>query len=193
MIGRNFTADELSNGGEAVLLSEGLWRREYGASRDVLGKVVHVDSVRATIVGVLPASVSLPDFEGGHPDIWMPLSSDLRVRMHGAGGVAVRLRPGVDRRAAESEIAAIDAQSPDDPLPKGLQWRWRLTRPQDHLGIRDSLVMIAGAVGLLLLIACTNVAHLLLARGAARERGSPSATHSAQGEVGCFANSSPKA
>ena len=171
LIGRNFTTDEASTGGHPVLLlSEGLWRREYGASPDVLGKVVEMDSARWTIIGVMPASVSLPDFQGGHPEIWMPLASDPLVRIRGAGGVAVRLRPGVDRKAAEAEVAAIDAQAPGDAPPKGIQWRWRLTRPQDHLGIRDSLVMIAGAVGLLLLIACTNVAHLLLARGAARER-----------------------
>ncbi len=171
VIGRNFAADEVSPGGQPVLLlSEGLWRREYGASPDVLGTVVQVDSVRCTIIGVMPASVSLPDFQGGNPEIWMPLASDPLVRIRGASGVAVRLKPGVDRKAAEAEVAAVYAQAPEDPVPTGLLWRWRLTRPQDHLGIRDSLVMIAGAVGLLLLIACANVVHLLLARGAARER-----------------------
>jgi predicted permease len=171
IVGRNFTADEASDGGPPVLLlSEALWRRDYGATRDVLGKVVQVDSVRYTIIGVMPVSVSLPDFQGGHPDVWMSLASDPLVRIRGAGGVAIRLRPGVDRRSAESEVATIDARNADAPLPKVVLWKWRLTRPQDHLAIRDSLVMIVAAVALLLLIACTNVAHLLLARGALRER-----------------------
>jgi predicted permease len=171
VVGRNFTAEEASASGAPVaLLSEAFWRRDYGGTRDVLGTIVQVDSVRYTIVGVMPASVSVPDFQGDQPDIWTPLDADPLVRIRGAGGVAVRLRPGVDRKAAESEVATIYAQNPDEPLPKGLQWKWRLTRPQDHLAIRDSLVMIVAAVALLLLIACTNVAHLLLARGAARER-----------------------
>jgi putative ABC transport system permease protein len=171
VIGRNFTAEEASGGGQpVVLLSEGLWRREYGGTRDVLGKIVQVDSVRRTIIGVMPASASLPDFQWDRTDVWMPLGSDPLVRVRGVAGVAVRLKPGVASKAVEAEVAAIAAQTTDDPLPKGIQSRWRLTRPQDHLSVRDSLVMVVGAVGLLLLIACTNVAHLLLARGAARER-----------------------
>jgi len=171
VIGRNFTTDETSSVGQPVLLlSEGLWRREYGASSDVLGKIVQVDSVAATIIGVMPASVSLPDFQGGRPEIWMPLASDNLVRVRGASGLAVRLRSGVNRKAAEAEVAAIDARAPSDPVPTEYFPRWRLARPQDHLSIRDSLMMVVGAVALFLLIACTNVAHLLLARGAARER-----------------------
>src|SRR5665213_140620 len=142
VIGRNFTAEEASGGGQpVVLLSEGLWRRDYGASADVLGKVVQVDSVRRTIIGVMPASASLPDFQWDRTDIWLPLGSDPLVRIRGVTGVAVRLKPGVTSKAVEAEVAAIDAQTTDDPLPKGIQSRWRLTRPQDHLSIRDSLVM----------------------------------------------------
>ncbi|HTE45663.1 MAG TPA: ADOP family duplicated permease [Gemmatimonadaceae bacterium] len=171
VIGRNFTAEEASGGAQPVLLlSEGLWRRDYGASANVLGKVVQVDSVRRTIIGVMPASASLPDFQWDRTDLWMPLGSDPLVRVRGVAGVAVRLKPGVASKTVEAEVATIDAQTTDDPPPKGIQSRWRLTRPQDHLSIRDSLVMVVGAVALLLLIACTNVAHLLLARGATRER-----------------------
>lgn len=170
LIGRNFTADEVSGARPVLLLSEGLWRRDYGASADVLGKILQVDSVRYAVIGVMPASVTLPDFQGGRREIWMPLASDPLVRVRGAAGAAVRLRPGVARQTAEAAIAAIDAQSPADSPPTDIQSRWRLTRPQDHMGIRDSLVMLVAAVGLLFLIACTNVTHLMLARGAARER-----------------------
>jgi putative ABC transport system permease protein len=175
LIGRNFAGDETApNGSRAIMLAEGFWRRQFGGSPDVLGKVVRLDlggereSRLCTIVGVIPASILLPDFESGRPDVWLPLIDG----EHGSvRGVAVRLKPGVSRHAASDELSAILGRAGGiDPDFKPLQLRLRVSRPQDDLPFRQALILLAGAVMFLLLIACSNVSHLLLQRGVARER-----------------------
>ena len=175
LIGRNFTGDETApNGPRAIMLAEGFWRRQFGGSSDVLGKVVRLDlggereSRLCTIVGVIPASIFLPDFEIERPEVWLPLIDG----EHGSvRGVAVRLKPGVSRQAASEELSAILGRAGGiDPDFKPLQPRLRVSRPQDDLPFRQALILLAGAVIFLLLIACSNVSHLLLQRGVARER-----------------------
>jgi putative ABC transport system permease protein len=175
LIGRNFTPDETApNGPRAILLAEGFWRRQFGGSPDALGKVVRLtvsgdsDSRPRTIVGVLPASLVLPDFQSERPDIWLPLIVGKKTRIM---GVAVRLRPGQSPQAATEELTAIfnQAGGPNpDFIP--LNPHIRLSRPQDDLKFRQALLLLTGAVVLLLLIACSNLSHLLLQRGLSRER-----------------------
>ncbi|HEY7393626.1 MAG TPA: ABC transporter permease [Gemmatimonadaceae bacterium] len=174
LIGRSFTADETAeNGARAIMLAEGFWRRQFGGSPDVLGKVVRLnvggDSVSLrTIVGVMPASLFLPDFKFERPDVWLPLIEGGRGVI---GGVAARLKPGVSPEAASEELTAIlNHAGGVDPADRPLQPRIRLSRPQDALPFRQALILLSGAVILLLLIACSNVSHLLLQRGLARER-----------------------
>jgi len=169
LIGRNFDSDEMMPGGPgAILLTEQFWRRQYNGSPDVIGKVVQFEGQPCTIVGVVPASLSIPDF-GPRADVLLPLV--ILPRMYGVN-VMVRLKPGVSRDMATGELNAImnrvhvDALGMIDPT----SMRLRLERPQDTLKIRQALLMLTGAVALLLLVACTNIAHLLLARGAARQR-----------------------
>lgn len=174
LIGRNFTREEIApNGPRAILLGEGLWRRQYGASPDVLGRVVqlelggHPGSRASTIIGVLPASIMLPDFDSARPDVWLPLVAGER----GISGVAVRLEPGMSATVARRELVAIlDRAGGIDPGDAPLHPYLRLSRPQDELPFRRALLLLTGAVILLLLIACSNVSHLLLQRGVARER-----------------------
>lgn len=150
---------------EPVMLSEGFWRREFGASPAVIGKVIVLGGKPGTIVGVVPASLALPDFRSGPPDVWAPYAADLVT------AVAVRLRPRVGRDAAAQELSAILGRSiTDPPWWRDVRMRVGLTRPEDLLDFRQGLAILTGAVALLLLVACVNVAHLLLARGAARER-----------------------
>lgn len=173
LIGRNFDSDEMLPGGpRAILLTEQFWRRQYNGSPDVIGRVVQFDGRPRTIVGVVPASLSIPDFRAERADIMAPLvptpAMDSGVAMVRA---MVRLKPGVSPDAATEELDTIMARAhivnnSMNPMPMPL----RLTRPQDTLKIRQALVMLAGAVALLLLVACMNIAHLLLARGAARRR-----------------------
>ena len=175
LIGRNFTGDEATpNGPRAIMLAEGFWRRQFGGSPDVLGKVVRLDlggepdSRLCTIVGVMPASIFLPDFEVERPDVWLPIIDRERGSV---SGVAVRVKPGVSPQAASEELTTILSRSGGiDPDFKPLQPRLRVSRPQDDLPFRQALILLAGAVIFLLLIACSNVSHLLLQRGVARER-----------------------
>ncbi len=175
LIGRNFLAGEtVPNGPRAIILAEGFWRRQYGGSPAVLGKVVRLDLSTdpdprpRTIVGVMPASVFLPDFTSARPDVWLPLVDGQQPRI---SGVAVRLTAGASATAANEELTSI-VRRPDafDPTDEALHPRVQLSRPQDELPFRQALLVLAGAVILLLLIACSNVSHLLLQRGVARER-----------------------
>jgi len=174
LIGRSFTPEELApNGPRAIMLAEGLWRRQFGGSPDVLGKVVRLDvggdpdSRPSTVVGVMPASLFVPDFEFGRADVWLPLVDGQR----GIAGVAVRLKAGSSPQAASEELTGILIRAGGiDAEDKLLQPRIRLSRPQDDLPFRQALILLAGAVLFLLLIACSNVSHLLLQRGVARER-----------------------
>lgn len=172
LIGRNFTADEIApNGPRAILLAEGFWRRQFGGSPEVLGKVVRLevggdpDTRPSTIIGVMPASLLVPDFEFNRPDVWLPF------KQRSIAGVAVRLKPGVSPEAASEELTAIFSRAGGfDPVFSALHPRIRLIRPQDDLPFRQPLILLTGAVVFLLLIACSNLSHLLLQRGVARER-----------------------
>jgi predicted permease len=169
LIGRNFTAEELTPDGPGpMLLSEGFWRRYYGGSPDALGKTVDVGGRLRTIVGVVPATVAFPNLNVPRPDVWVPLNPLGTQRVP---SVVVRLKPGVSREAATQELQTI-FNSLNVPLPRfgKVVPQVTLSRPQEKLRFRSALTMLTGAVALLLLVACTNIAHLLLARGAARQR-----------------------
>ena len=160
--------EEVTSNSHLMLLTEQLWRREFGASPDIVGRVVTLQNENWTIAGVAPATLTVPNFRVQRPDLLQ-----LIAPTEGAPGatVLVRLAPGVSRSAATAELDALmkNANLPDirpGPMPMEL----RLTRPEDWLAIRQPLVLLTGAVALLLLVACTNVTHLLLARGAARQR-----------------------
>ena len=161
VIGRNLAAHT-----KEVLLAEDFWRRRYGGSFDVLGKIIRIDSVPYTVVGVAPASLSIPDLDREPPDLWTLPEPDQFV-----SGVAIRLKPGVSPDIATQELAAIlDRVQVDKPWWRVTRTRFGLMRPQDGLRFRQALTMLIGAVMLLLLVACTNVVHLLLGRAGARQR-----------------------
>ena len=149
-----------------MLLTEQLWRREFGASPDIVGRTVRLQNEDWIIAGVAPATLTVPNFRTERPDLFQ-----LVAPSEGAPGAAVlvRLKPGVSRHAATAELDAIMRHANlADVRPVPMPMPLRLTRPEDWLAIRRPLLMLSGAVALLLLVACTNVAHLLLARGAAR-------------------------
>ena len=167
VIGRGFTAADARPDGPGVfaMLGEEMWRHQFGASPSVIGSVVQVNGHSRTIVGVMPSWVTLPDARDGRIDIWVPYDADL------VDAVAVRLKPSVPRDAATEELAGIlNRAATDSSWWRDMRYHMRLQRPQDMLAFRGALTMLTGAVALLLLVACTNVAHLLLARGAARQR-----------------------
>ncbi|HEX5435940.1 MAG TPA: ABC transporter permease, partial [Gemmatimonadaceae bacterium] len=166
-LGRMFAPDEVKAGGPpVVLLSYALWQRDFGGERSVLGRTIRLNDTLYTVIGVMPSS--LQHFE--QADVWAPLrmrSGD--GRMPAVYSVIARLRPRVTIEQAQQELDAIAERVPGDMFAG---WKARVMAPQLFVGgnLREVLPILLGAVGFVLLIACANVALLLLARGAARER-----------------------
>jgi putative ABC transport system permease protein len=170
LAGRGFLPEEEQVGRDkAVVLSQGLWQRRFGADRSVLGKSITLDGESFTVVGVMPAEARIPL---NPEELWIPLAfqgSDLfrgvhRLRVFG------RLKPGVTLLQAQTEMSGImrrlEQTYPDDNLGRGAVV---VALHEQLVGdSRPALLILYGAVGLVLLIACLNVANLLVARASAR-------------------------
>jgi predicted permease len=179
--GRSFAAAEDAPGGDpVVVLSHGLWTRRYGASRDVVGRSIRVNGVATTVIGVMPAGFRLPrDLEEGEDtELFLPLGIDRASATergsHFLEGVG-RLRAGVARETADREIAALAAgftrDFPDDYSAEMRFGAGMVPLRDAVLGEAVPIIaLLLGAVALVLLIACANVANLLLARVDARRR-----------------------
>jgi len=171
IVGRGFTEDEEKPGNTPVaLLGEGLWRRRFGADRNIVGQTIQLNGAATTIVGVLPASVNL--LSGG--EIYTPLTIDpaKEIRLNHVIGVFGRLKPGVTLAQAQSEMDAISSRL-GVQYPEIRDWGIRLISLFDTFvspQLKTALVMLLFAVGFVLLIACANIANLLLARAANRQR-----------------------
>ena len=173
IVGRTFTDADIAEGGRVVMLSEPFWRSRLGGDSSIVGKSVTLDREPYTVVGIMPPGYRLPKLSESVSDVWVPL--DLRERSRFEGGplpglsVVARLRPNVELRTAGAELDSVFARS---ELSKGDhgEFRTRLASPSQIVDFRQSLVLLSGAVALVLLIACGNVAHLLLARTATRQR-----------------------
>ncbi len=170
-LGRGFLAEEDSTGGPPVaILSYGLWHRRFGGRSDVLGKSVIIDGAPRTIVGVMPRDLTLTFMGGGaERQIWLPLHQhpdDDRVQAMG------RLRAGVTAEQAGIELTTIERALDSSEARESLQFDAQAIRPQDMLrgNTRNVLLLLFGVVGVVLLIACVNVANLLLTRASARSR-----------------------
>jgi predicted permease len=174
-LGRTFTAEDDRPGGPKVaVLSHRLWRRSFGESPAVLARPVEINGERYQVVGVMPASL---DFTAGTHELWVPaaLSADALTNFGGRYVEVVgRLRPGVAAPEAEAEANGIMqrfvAVRPPDADDAGRAVRV-LPYGADLAGdVRTQLLVLLGAVAMVLLIACVNVANLLAARGIARGR-----------------------
>ncbi len=167
IIGRTFgAADVLANGQRVVLLSEGLWRSHFGAAQDVIGRTTQIDNEIYTIVGVAPSTLMLPELDLPRSDVWLPFVIHPNER---TTSVLARLVPGASVATAAAELQAILDRTGLDPMT-GLTAAMTVRHPTDTFAFRRALLMLSGAVALLLLVACINLAHLLLARGVTRER-----------------------
>jgi predicted permease len=167
LAGRFFTQQDIENGAHVIALGESFWRNRLGGDRGVIGQLLTLNDTSYTIIGVMPASLNLGTNSTSSLDVLMPL--DVRAD---SGGMSVmaRLRPGATTQAAEKELDSIYARSTGMPADGSSSFRTVVSRPAQRLEYHDSLIMLAGAVALVLLVACANVAHLLLARSATRQR-----------------------
>ncbi len=169
VIGRYFSEDEDRRGGDrVVVISEGLWKRQFQQSAAVLGTTVQIDGQAYTVVGVAPSGFS----EVWRLDVWVPLGLTADPSNRGSNFLLSfgRLREGITLDAARSGLADLAAQmSRDNAIDK-----YSFTARPLHEVITENatrgLWMLLAATSLLLLIACTNVANLLLARSVVRER-----------------------
>ncbi len=170
--GRLFLPEEDRAGGAPiVVLTHRFWRSRFGADPGVVGHTLTLDGVHYTIAGVLPANSSLVDT----PDLWMPLGQyddDLRGRVHHPITGIARLKPGTSIAVARQEFEALNRQStlafPDTHRHFGVMVKQ--LEDASAAELRNSLLVLFGVVGLVLLIACANIVNLLLARNAVREK-----------------------
>ncbi len=168
--GRGFTDEEATEGGPAVaVISDGLWKRRFGADPDIVGSELLVDEEPTTVVGVLP-----PGFNAfGAPDVWQPLpfgADSMSVRRFHFLRAVGKLLPEVDLIAAQSELDAI-ARDLEAAYPaSNTAWTLRLVPLHEVAvgSVQQPLILILAAVGAVLLIGCCNVAILLLARATRR-------------------------
>ena len=183
-LGRAFQAEEYKLGQDrVVILGHGLWQRRYGGDKNIINRTVVLDGSSCTVVGVMPAGIypARPttagriDFDEAGQDFWKPMSYMVHLaQLRGAHimGVLARLKPGVTLDQATAEMNTIGArlaqEHPDNNKDEGIIVNRFLNEVVGD--VRPALVTLLVAVGLVLLIACANIAGLLLAQHAARTK-----------------------
>ena len=171
-VGRDFTsADAEPNAPPVVMISHTLWTSRYGGDPNVVGQVVKVNDVACTIIGVAPPNMRFPN----NNDMWRPIVPDSAMQRRDSRStrIVVRLAPGVTREQAQAEMVALSQQlqqahptTNKDTVAQLLTFNERFNGGE----IRVVFLALLGAVGFVLLIACANVANLLLSRSAKRSR-----------------------
>jgi predicted permease len=172
--GRAFSSADGQAGGErVVIVAHGLWMRRFGADASIIGRRIVLDGVAHEVIGVMPASFKHP----ADAELWMPLApvGELQAPFTARGSywltIIGRLTPGVTRAAALSEMAVIAARL-EKEYPSNAGIGVRLVPMHEELvgDVKRPLLILLGAVCFVLLIACANVANLLLTRAASRQR-----------------------
>ncbi len=175
-LGRNFSAaDDDPSAGGTVLLSWQLWKRRFGGDPGILNRTVYIDARPVTVIGVMPAWFNFPD---SATQLWMPLYQEqpeavMKSYSQHMLGVVGRLKPGVSQAQAVADLSLISRHIRDANRGDRFIYLAANSRPLlDHLvgEIKRALWILLGATGCVLLIACLNVANLLIARGAARRK-----------------------
>ncbi len=179
VLGRAFTPDDSRPGQDnVVVLSYGLWQRRFGGDPTVIGRKIMLNNAENIVIGVLP-----PDFKwhivgnsltNRAAELWAPwaITEQMKRRSGRFASAVARLKPGVSLTAARAEMDALQLRLIEQHKEFNTGWGITLTPLREQFAgeLRPALRVLAGAVGFVLLIACANVASLLLARAATRQR-----------------------
>ena len=173
-LGRVYTPEEdAPNGPNVVVLSHRLWERHFGARRDALGTRLELDGRPFTVIGVMPESFGI---EGSRAELWTPMhldaSVDYRTRTGRYLTCIARLKPGVTPQRAQADMSVIARRLESAHPIFNTGWGANVVPMYEQVvgGVRRALLVLGGVVAFVLLIACANVANLLLARSTARTR-----------------------
>lgn len=175
ILGRSFSADEDQPGkNHVVILSAGLWERRFGRDPEILGKTISLDGGSYAVVGIAPVEFRIP---ASQSELWIPYTPDPTDLLPASRGVRQlhvigRLQPGITLERAQGELQSTAARLAQQYPDADAGFSVNLTPLREQLvgGIRPTLWLLTVAVVAVLLIACVNLAHLLLARAAGRER-----------------------
>jgi putative ABC transport system permease protein len=178
LLGRTFSAaEDVPNGPRLVVLGHALWSRRYAADPNIVGRTIQINGQAYEVTGVMPDDFVLPtDYQNPEPSqLWLPQQMDPASMDHGSHGLfaAARLKPGATVQQAADELHTIARAMTDEGLyPRQMQFDTVTVSLTDEVvgSVRRAIWLLFGAVAFLLLIACANVASLLLARAEGRQR-----------------------
>ena len=170
-LGRTLQPDDSQKGSESVVvLSHGLWQRRFGSDPNIIGTKVKASGKESVVVGVMPVGFDYP----ARTELWEPFPVDplAERRDNRYLSVITRLKPGITLAQAQAEMHAINQRLAQSYVETNTGWSVQLTGLQERMvgAMRSSLLVLLGAVAFVLLIACANVANLLLARATVRQK-----------------------
>jgi putative ABC transport system permease protein len=173
LIGRVFTEDETQPGSDrVVVVSHGFWQRELGGNRNAIGRQLSLSGQPYTVIGVMPESFRFAPFWATRAELWTPMIFGARASSRDASSLRVfaRLRPGTSLDQARRDVAAITARLEREAPGTNRDVQVVPLQTKVVGDVRAPLLVLFVAVTLVLLIACSNVAHMLLARATSRQR-----------------------
>jgi putative ABC transport system permease protein len=170
-LGRGFRSEDDRVGATpVVVLSDGIWTRRYAADRRIIGQTIRVNGIAHVVIGVMPPRFRFPEFA----ELWVPFTPNANstARDQRDFGVVARLKPGISLANADGEMMRIGKALAEKYPDTQKEWTSRVTSLRSEFaGVEKSIyTVMLGAVGFVLLIVCANLAGLLLARGAQRQK-----------------------